>query len=78
MGLGMAGRLVRRLVVATVAALAVGLGGGQAARSQTAPDVVLTTYERPRLVDFFGGAFFRDAVVSPNGRVLATVKYVGT
>ncbi len=73
----MAGGLLRRFAVAAVAAVAVGLGGGQAARSQAAPDVVPTTYERPRLDDFWGGSFFTDAVVSPNGRVLATVKFVG-
>lgn len=73
----MAGSLVRRFAVAAVAAVAIGLGGGQAARSQAAADVVPTTYERPRLDDFWGGSFFTDAVVSPNGRILATVKFVG-
>lgn len=73
----MADGMVRRLVIAAVAAVVLGAGSGQAALSQTAPDVVPTSYERPRLDEFWGGSFFTDAVVSPNGRVLATVKFVG-
>ncbi len=73
----MADGMVRRLVVAAVAAVVLGAGSGQVALSQTAPDVVPTSYERPRLDEFWGGSFFTDAVVSPNGRVLATVKFVG-
>lgn len=83
----MANGLVRRLVVASVAAIVWGSGIGQNVRAQAVPDVVPpdvvppdvvpNVYERPRLDDFFGGGFFQDAVVSPNGRVLATVKYVG-
>ena len=74
----MADRLVSRLVIAACAAVVLGSGSGPAVQAQAAPDIVPTSYERPRLVDFLRGAFFRDAVVSPNGRVLATVKYVGT
>ena len=73
----MADGLVRRLVVVALAAVVLGSGSGQVAFSQTVPDVVPTSYERPRLDEFWGGSFFTDAVVSPNGRVLATVKFVG-
>lgn len=73
----MSSGLVRRLVVASVAALVLGSGSGPAVQAQAAPDVVPTSYERPRLDEFWGGSFFTDAVVSPNGRVLATVKFVG-
>ena len=76
-----------RLVVAACAAMVFGLGSGGAnealaqtqaqAQAQAAPDVVPNVYQRPRLDEFWGGSFFLDAVVSPNGRVLATVKYVG-
>ncbi|MEY3234202.1 alpha/beta fold hydrolase [Aquidulcibacter sp.] len=73
----MADGMVRRLVIAAVAAVVLGAGSSQAVLSQTVPDVVPTSYERPRLDEFWGGSFFTDAVVSPNGRVLATVKFVG-
>ena len=53
----MADGLVRRLVIAACAAVVLGSGSGPVVQAQTAPDIVPTTYERPRLVDFFGGGF---------------------
>jgi dipeptidyl aminopeptidase/acylaminoacyl peptidase len=69
---------VLRRVVAALAASIMTIGVGQSAMSQPAPDPVPSRYQQPRLGDFWGGSFFTDAVVSPNGRVLATAKFVGT